>query len=447
MSLHNSTRTISVPRSEPKTNTRFTESERLFAWASTLVPTASQTFSKSRIQFPGEVTPDFLSHGKGGRVWDVDGNEYVDMVMGLLANVLGYCDPDVDAAIRDQLERGISFSLATRLEGEVAERLVDIIPCAEMVRFGKNGTDGTSAAVRISRAATGRNHVIALGYHGWQDWYVGATIRNKGVPAQIQGLTHKVAYNDLPELEQTVAAVDDDVACIILEPMSSVEPAPGYLEALRDLATRTGTVLVFDETVTGFRFALGGAQSYFGVTPDLCVLGKGMANGMPLSAIVGRTDLMREFEEVFFSGTFGGEALSLAAAKAVIDKFQREPVIDELWRKGAFLKQALTRIIDENHLTGAISLAGKEPWLVPVFSAVDEANMEEVKTFMVKSMVESGVLFGSSLNLCYAHSETDLQQVIGAFQKAVSALREEVQKPGLAKRLNCDLIRPVFSVR
>lgn len=429
------------------TNSHFAESVRHFERASALIPTACQTFSKSRIQFPAGVTPDFLSHGKGGRVWDVDGNEYVDMVMGLLANVLGYCDPDVDGAVREQLSRGVSFSLATTIEADVAERLVELVPCAEMVRFGKNGTDGTSAAVRISRAATGRNHVLALGYHGWQDWYVGATVRNKGVPPAVRELTQKVPYNDLDAIEQASAAVDGDVACIILEPMSATEPAPGYLEGLRDFATKSGAVLVFDETITGFRFALGGAQEYFGVTPDLCVLGKGMANGLPLSAIAGRGDLMREFNEVFFSGTFGGEALSLAAARAVIDKFRREPVIDSLWRKGAFLKREFGRILDTNGMGEAITLAGKDPWLVPVYNAAGNASMEEVKTFMVKSMTESGVLFGGSLNICYAHSNEDLQHVVDGFGKAVAGLRDEVRKPGLANRLNCELIRPVFSVR
>lgn len=429
------------------TDPRFAESIRHFKHAAALIPTACQTFSKSRIQFPAGVTPDFLSHGQGGRVWDVDGNEYVDMVMGLLANVLGYCDPGVNAAISEQLTRGASFSLATTLEAEVAERIVEIIPCAEMVRFGKNGTDGTSAAVRISRAATGRNHVLALGYHGWQDWYVGATVRNKGVPTAVRELTQKVPYNDLAAIEQAYAAFDGDLACIILEPMSTAEPAPGYLEGLREFATQTGTILVFDETITGFRFSLGGAQEYFGVTPDLCVLGKGMANGMPLSAIAGRSDLMHEFNEIFFSGTFGGEALSLAAAKAVIDTFQREPVIETLWRKGAFLKREFGKIIDENGMAEGITLAGKEPWLVPVYGAVGRASPEEVKTFMVKSMVESGVLFGSSLNICYAHTDLELQHVIDAFENVVSTLRDEVQRPGLAKRLNCELIQPVFSIR
>ena len=238
----------------------------------------------------------------------------------------GYRDPDVDLAIRRQLTRGISFSLPTTLEMELAERLVKHIPCAEMVRFGKNGTDATSAAVRLARAATKRDRLILLGYHGWQDWYIGATTRNLGVPACVSALSHLAPYGDLEAIEDLFARHPGEFAAVMLEPMNTVEPAPGYLKGLKDLVHRHGALLIFDEIITGFRWSIGGAQARYGVTPDLACFGKAMGNGMPISAVVGRADIMRLMEDIFYSGTFGGETLSLAAAIATIDKIDREAV-------------------------------------------------------------------------------------------------------------------------
>ena len=252
----------------------------------------------------------------------------------LLPNVLGYSDPDVDLAIRRQLTRGISFSLPTTLETELAERLVKHIPCADMVRFGKNGTDATSAAVRLARAATKRDRLILLGYHGWQDWYIGVTTRNLGVPASVSALSHLAPYGDLQAIEDLFAKHPGEFAAVMLEPMNTVEPAPGYLKGLKELVHRHGALLIFDEIITGFRWAIGGAQARYGVTPDLACFGKAMGNGMPISAVVGRADIMRLMEDIFYSGTFGGETLSLAAAIATIDKIEREAVIDRLWATG-----------------------------------------------------------------------------------------------------------------
>ena len=251
-------------------------SQQLLERAERVIPLASQTFSKSRIQFPPGASPLFLTHGDGGRVYDVDGNEYVDLVNALLPNVLGYRDPDVDLAIRRQLTRGISFSLPTTLETDLAERLVAYVPCAEMVRFGKNGTDATSAAVRLARAATRRDRLILIGYHGWQDWYIGATSRNLGAPPAVSALSHFVPYGDLAAIDAVFGQYPGDIAAIILEPMNVVAPPPGYLQGVVDIAHRNGALVIFDEIVTGFRWSLGGAQAYFGVVPDLACFGKAM---------------------------------------------------------------------------------------------------------------------------------------------------------------------------
>ncbi len=426
---------------------RYARSAALLPRAERVIPLGSQTFSKSRTQYPEGAAPLFLERGRGGRVWDVDGNEYVDLVCGLLPVVLGYCDADVDAAIGAQLRNGITFSLATELEIEVAERLVEIVPCAEAVRFGKNGTDATSAAVRLARAFTGRDHIAAAGYHGWQDWYIGATARKKGVPDAVAGLTHLFPYNDLHALESLLSAHPGEFAAVIMEPMNTEQPADGYLHDVRDITHRHGALLIFDEIITGFRYALGGAQEHFGVVPDLAALGKGMANGMPLSAIVGRADVMAEMEEVFFSATFGGETLSLAAAVATIDKMRREPVIDTLWETGTALTRRVEAAIEAHGLGEAISLAGLPPWRLFVFNGVGDVDGAVIKTFLIREMLREGVLVNVSHNVCYAHTEGDVEHVAGAYDRVLPRLADELQTPGLADRLGCPAIHPVFSVR
>ena len=295
-------------------SSRYLKSEEQLARARKVIPLGAQTFSKSITQFPHGVSPYFARRAKGSRVWDVDDNEYVDFASALAAISLGYADPDVNAAVAKQLADGTIYSLSHPLETEVAELICDAVPCAEAVRFGKNGSDATAGAIRIARAYTGRDHVLVCGYHGWQDWYIGATARNKGVPQPTSALTHTFPYNDLPALEALLDRYSGQVAAVILEPMNATQPADGYLKGVQALTKKAGAVLVFDETITGFRYALGGAQEKFGVTPDLATFGKALANGFPLSAVAGRKDIMMEMEHVFFSFTMGGETLSLAAA-------------------------------------------------------------------------------------------------------------------------------------
>ena len=270
--------------------TRYKMSEDWLQRAEQTIPLGSQTFSKSRTQYPVGISPLFIEKAKGSRIIDIDGNSYIDMVNALASVTLGYADKQMNRAIRKQLKNGVSFSLPGRLEVEVSEKLTQLIPSAEMVRFGKNGSDVTSAAVRISRAYTGRDHIAVCGYHGWQDWYIGSTTRNKGVPHSVAALTHKFDFNDISSLELILEKYP--CAAIIMEPMNSSFPENNFLEKVRELATKHGSVLIFDETITGFRFSAGGAQEMFRVTPDFSTFGKGMANGLPLSAVVGKKEIM-----------------------------------------------------------------------------------------------------------------------------------------------------------
>ncbi len=426
---------------------RFERSVAALNRAEMTIPLGAQTFSKSRMQFPAGEAPLFLTAGQGGRVWDVDGNEFVDMVNSLLCVSLGYCDPDVDAAVRAQLDCGISFSLSTELEAQLAERIVDFVPCAEMVRFGKNGSDATSAAVRVARAFTGRDRVAICGYHGWHDWYIGTTTRSGGVPETVKRLSHKFPYNDLDAVAALFAAHPGEFACIVMEAANAVAPAPGYLQGLKELAHRHGALLVFDEVITGFRFARGGAQELFGVTPDLASFGKGMANGMPISALVGRADVMRKFEDIFISGTFGGEALSLAAAIATLDKMDREPVIPTLWDNGGRLAHAVEALILENGLSDVLSLVGFNPWRILSVRPHAKADEHAIKTFYITEMAQRGVLTLGSHNMSFAQTREDLEQVVGAYAEMLPLMADKLASGRLERDLRVPKLVPVFSVR
>lgn len=425
----------------------YQRSQDLYRQALRTVPIASQTFSKSAIQLPVPRAPLFLTHGLGGRVWDVDGNEYVDMMCGLLSVSIGYRDPAIDDAIRQQMNRGISFSLPTLLEAELAERIVDCVPAAEMVRFGKNGTDATSAAVRIARAYTGRDRILVCGYHGWQDWYIGATARNKGVPAAVSDLTTSIPYNDLDAMRAAFDRHSGKVAAIVMEAATFDEPDPGYLQAVKNLAHENGAVLVFDEIITGFRFALGGVQEMFGVTPDLACIGKGLGNGLPLSAVVGRADLMREMEDIFFSGTFGGEALSLAAGITVIDLMRREPVIDRLWHAGGRLAEDIRAAITRHGLAESFELKGWAPWTLTAITDAPGARKEAVRTLFLREMMARGVLTTGSHNICYRHSETDLRHTADVYDEVLALVASEITTGALEERLGHKTIEPLFQVR
>lgn len=412
------------------------------------IPLGAQTFSKSQVQFPIGAAPLFLTHGDGGRSWDVDGNEYVDLVSGLLCISLGYRDPDVDRAIRVQLSNGISFSLATQLERRLAERLVELIPSAEQVRFGKNGSDVTTAAVRLARAYTGRNRVISCGYHGWQDWYIGTTTRHRGVPDAVRKLTHPVPYNDLNTVLATLNSYPGEFAALIMEPVNAVVPDSGYLESLQDLLKKQGVLLIFDEMITGFRFAIGGAQELFGITPDLSTFGKGMANGMPISAIVGQARIMSEMENIFFSSTFGGETLSLAAAIATIDKMCREPVIDKLWKNGEELADKVLSLISYHSLEDCFNFQGMSPWkLISISDIYSEPKQQAIKTMLIYEMAARGVLTLGSHNISYAHNKEDFAHVLKAYDGTFSVISKALKANNFEDQMKVPPIVPVFDVR
>ncbi|WKE66731.1 aminotransferase class III-fold pyridoxal phosphate-dependent enzyme [Gallaecimonas kandeliae] len=424
----------------------FHESQAWLTRAEQSIPLGTQTFSKSRLALPQGVAPLFLKKGLGCQVWDLDGNQYTDFISSLLCISLGYADPEVNQAVVEQLAEGSILSLPHPLEAEVAEELVRLIPCADQVRFGKNGTDATSAAIRLARAHTGRERVAVCGYHGWQDWYIGATSRDLGVPKAVKALTHPFTYNDLDSLKALLDAHPGEFAAVILEPMNVQYPKAGFLEGVAELSRRHGALLVFDETITGFRFHLGGAQALFGVTPDLATFGKGMANGFPLSAIVGKAEVMARMHDIFFSGTFGGETLSLAAAKATIGKLERLDGPARLASLGQRLLDGLEGLIAEHRLEGLVSTSGHPSWSF-LHLTPKRYSVLELKSLLLQELIERGFLTLGTHNLNLCHTEADIDALLAAYAEVLPLLAEVEAKGTLERHFRGQFLEPVFKVR
>lgn len=420
------------------------------AWlerAKKVIPSCAQTFSKGYTQYVQGVAPVFLQRGKGCRVWDVDGNEYIDYVQGLLPNILGYAHEGVNAAAAAQLAEGHSFSLPHPLEVQLAERLTHLIPCAEMVRFGKNGSDATSGAVRAARAFTGRDRIACCGYHGWQDWYIGSTTRNAGVPQAVRNLTHPFTYNDLTSLEKLFAERPSEFAAVIMEPVNFVEPAPGFLQEIKDLAHRHGALLIFDEICSGFHFGLGGAQKIFGVVPDLSCFGKAMGNGFPISCVVGRADVMRIFDEIFYSFTFAGEVASMAAAMKVLDILEQTDALAGLESNGRMLHDGVNAMAKEAGLGQRVKAVGRPQWSLMKFTGQSGADDPLLKNLFQQEAVKRGVLLLATHNLTAAHDSSAIHQTLESYAEVLKTLASWVGDANPARFLEGPMTQPVFRVR
>ena len=425
----------------------FDKSMEFLARSERVIPLGSQTFSKSRTQYPYGVSPHFITRASGSKVWDLDGNEYIDFVNSLASITLGYQDPDVMRAVKAQLESGVIFSLAHPLETEVAEMLCEMVPCADMVRFGKNGSDATSGAIRLARAYTERDHVAVCGYHGWQDWYIGSTARNRGVPNVTRELTHTFRYNDLDSLRVLLEAKHARFAAVILEPMNVVEPLPGFLDGVKHLAHKHDALLIFDETITGFRFSAGGAQALFGVIPDLATFGKGLANGYPISAIAGRRDIMKLMEEIFFSFTFGGETLSLAAAKATLTKLKTEPVLDTMFARGTQAIDGIRQLIERHGLEDMFSVSGHPTWSFLNLRDSRSHTASEIKTLLMQELHQRGILSVGTHTISYAHSREDVTSLIDAYSYILPLIGKLAESSTLRSALRCEPLVPLFKLR
>jgi glutamate-1-semialdehyde aminotransferase len=417
-----------------------TESNKLFERSHSLMPAYTQTLAKGPTQWTKGIAPKYLRRGKGSHVWDVDGNEYIDFNMGIGPLVLGYCYDKVDEAIKKQLNDGITFSLTHPLEVELSEKVREVIPNAKSVRFSKAGCDVTSAAVRLARAFTKREKVLCCGYHGWHDWYITVTDRNAGIPKVLEQLTYTINYNDI---DSVIQSIDSDTACVILEPFVFEEPKNDFLHKLQDVCKKNGTLLIFDEMWTGFRIALGGAQEFFGIKPDLATYSKAIANGMPIAVLTGREDVMRLLDKVvFFFTTFGGEALSLAAAIATIDEIRDKDVPKYLSEKGKLLKDGYNLIVEKLGINYT-SCSGYNCRTIIMFDA-SAGNPLEMKTLVQQEMIKRGILWGGFHNMCFSHSYNDIEYTLKVYEEVLQILKKAVEEKNVKGYLKGEPLEPVF---
>jgi len=428
-------------------NSIYQESNNHLKRAEKSIPLGSQTFSKSKTQYPVGISPLYIGKAKGSEVWDIDGNKYYDLVNSLGAVTLGYQNKKIDNQVKKQLKKGTIFSLPGVLEAEVAELIIETVPSAEMVRFSKNGSDATSAAIRLARAYTGKTEIAFCGYHGWADWYIGATSMNKGVPDIVSALTHKFEYNNIDSLQEIFNKCENNIAAVILEPMNLAYPKNDFLNSVKKLAKKYNSVLIFDETITGYRFSEGGAQKEFSVIPDLTTLGKGIANGYPLAAIVGRKELMTEMENIFFSGTFGGELLSLAAAKTVIQMHLDYEITKDLAAIGENLATNLSKLIASNGMTSCLTLTGHPTWKFLNWSSTEKYTSSILKTYFMQEMFKRGVLVLSTHNVSISITDKIKRKILSAYDEVLMNMSLNIKNDTILENLLVDPITPLFSVR
>lgn len=416
-------------------STHVTKSQALYARATELMPWGTQTNAKRPSAVQQAYAPLFFERGEGCRLQSVDGDWYIDYRSALGPIILGYAHPVVDAAVRAQLEKGVLFSMASPLEVTVAEQLTALIPGLDQVRFLKTGNDANTAAVRLARAFTQRDAILTCGYHGFGDWFASGTGASpmlprpgNGVPELLDPLVTRVTYGDLATLEQLFAEKGDEIAALIMVPYDWGETvAETFIQRARALTHTYGTVLIFDQVLTGFRLALGGAQEFFGVVPDLTTYAKALANGFPLSAYGGRRDIMEMLYQSIITTTYAGETLSLAAAQATLTVLQEEPVIDHIWAMGQRLQAGFDKA------AGQLGLAACSYGLPPSvgfrFSADPTLNEEATQIFH-RELYQRGIFAPHQFLLSYAHKAADIDETVRAMEHALAVVAEE--KLGLA---------------
>lgn len=393
-------------------------------WTKTteLIPDGVQTLSKMPSRYVEGVYPKYIERGEGAYVWGDNGKKYIDYPCGLGAVLLGYGYPDITVAVAEQVRKGTVFSLPNYLETELAEKICELIPSAEIVRFLKTGSEACSAAVKIARAYTGRNLVLCCGYHGWHDFYAITTARNKGIPAS--KCSKQLKYNDKEEFRKCLSK--GNVAAVIMEPYVLEEPRDGFLKHIRKLCTANGTVLIFDEVVTGFRTTGYSAQKMFGITPDLTCLGKAMANGLPISCVCGKKEIMQELQgDCFVSSTFGGELASIAAALATIKVLEGEEVITRIWDMGERFKNSFKGIATSLNLSD-IDIIGYPPRTSFVFPT------EAHRSLFWQECLKNGVLFGYAQFISFSHTQAVLDETMDAVRKSLYLVRKYWKNPEAA---------------
>ena len=424
---------------------KLTNSKKLLKKAKKLIPGLSQTFSKAPYSYVEGLYPTYLTKGKGSHVFDVDNNEYIDYVLGLGPIILGYNYSKINSRIKQQLKNGISFSIPHVLELEVSQKLNSIIPNADMVRFAKTGSDACTAAVRCARAITKREKIAYCGTGGvWHDWFTSITSRNEGIPKYEKSLIRKFNFNEIESLKIITEEWKDELATIFIEPITFEYPKNNFLHDVKKISKKIGAILIFDEVVTGFRYSLGGSQEFLNIEADIATFGKGMANGMPLAAITGKHEYMEKFSDIFYSTTYGGETLSLAACSAVIDELLEKPVIPHILNYSKYFYNEFNNLAKENGVS--IKMEGTD-----VRSVINYRDGNGKISFILKSLfyqetIKKGILFGpGAVLLSYSHSKKDIDKTLEICGNAMKKMKkiEKIKNP--EKFLNGNPIKPVMT--
>ena len=436
--------------------TNITQSRALFEKAQQLIAGQTQLLSRHPSLHAFGVSPIYAERAEGCRFTDVDGNEFLDMAGGTGVIYLGYCHPEVDAAAIAQIKKGVEYAVNSPLELQLAEMLIEVVPCAEMVRYAKGGGDADAVAVRIARAYTGRDKVLFCGYHGWHDWYLAANLEDPqrldthllagtpcaGVPRALAGTAVPFAYNDLDDLQRKLEANRGEVACVIMEAARSLQPAPGFLEGVRELCDAHEVVLIFDEVVTGFRYARGGAQEYFSVTPDMATFGKAVGNGYPIAVIAGRREVMRAVETSFVSSSYWSEAPSMAAAIAIQRIIRKDDVISHIWKMGEKCQEGIRKL--SRDADAPFTVNGLPP-VFPLGLQVD--NPAPYKTLITQEMARRGIHMPGQVYIMAAHTAEDIDTVLAALEEVVPILRKALERGSVEGLLEVPVARPVFRRR
>lgn len=405
-------------------NRKLEKSNEYWSRACNTILSGTQLYSKGPETHIKGVSPIYIEKGKNAHVWDVDGNEYIDYDMGLGPILLGYNYAPVDNAVIEQIKKGMGFSLVSPPEVEYAELCVENIPCAGKVRFLKTGSSATEGAVRIARAYTGKKHIIRGEYHGWHEWTAaGENVRQGGILSELKQYIHKFDYNDFDKLEELFQQHKGEIAAVITEPVILEEPKNNFLKNTLDICHKNGALLIFDEVVDGFRFSIGGAQKYFGIIPDLAVFGKAAANGMPLSIIAGKREIMDAVDKkIFISTTFGGETLSLAAGIAVMNELKSKDVTQKIWNLGKKLKGETNAMAERIGIN--IRLEGYNCRMA--FDYKDNKGRRDwiYNSIFMQECVKRGVLLGWSIFPCYTHTDADIDFTLNVFEDAMKVYKK-----------------------
>jgi glutamate-1-semialdehyde 2,1-aminomutase len=430
---------------------RFDESRKLSERAETLIPGGGHTYAKGADQFP-QQNPCIIERGQGCHSWDVDGNEFIEYGMGLRAVTLGHAfAPVVDAAAK-ALSMGTNFSRPARIEIECAEKFLSIVQWADMVKFCKDGSHAVDGAIRLARCYTGRDRIAICGDHPFfstSDWFIGTTDMAGGIPQWIRSQTVKFRYNDIASLEALFAQYPGEIACVILEAARTEEPRDNYLHKLQALCRQQGTVLIFDEMITGFRWHLGGAQSVYGVTPDLATFGKALGNGFAISALAGRRELMElggsrhARERVFLlSTTHGAESHGLAACMATMDFYQREPVVEKLYAQGARLRAGVEQRARALGISERFGMISRDCNLLYFTHDANGKPSQPMRTLFLQELIGGGVL-APSFVVSYSHTDADIDRTLDVVEGALRIYAQALQY-GEETFLRSRPVKPAF---